>query len=101
MIEAAQTALEFAEGRARADLDSDKMLRFALMRAIEVIGEAASKMSRAAQAQAPEIPWSLIISMRNRLIHAYFDINHDILWKTTTTELPELLPKLTALIEAE
>ena len=80
------------------------MLLFALVRAIEVIGEAAGQVSKAARSEAPDIPWPLIVSMRNRLIHAYFDVNHDILWNTVITELPELLPKLEALkaaIEAD
>jgi uncharacterized protein with HEPN domain len=101
MIEAAQTAIDFVADRQRADLDSDKMLRLALVRAIEVIGEAAGRVSKATQGAAPDIPWSLIVSMRNRLIHAYFDINLDILWQTATIELHELLPRLEALIEAE
>ncbi len=101
MIEAAETALEFVSGRQRADLDSDRMLLFALVRAIEVIGEAAGRLSEGARKEAPGIPWPPIISMRNRLIHAYFDVNHDILWKTVNQEVPELLPKLRALIETE
>jgi uncharacterized protein with HEPN domain len=54
------------------------MLVFALMRAVEVIGEAASKVSPETRTATPSVPWSAIIAMRNRLIHAYFDINHDI-----------------------
>jgi uncharacterized protein with HEPN domain len=98
MIEAAQTAIGFAKGRQESDLGSDRMLLFALVRAIEVIGEAAGKVSEKMRRNAPEIPWALIVSMRNRLIHAYFDINHEILWKTVTIELPAMLPRLQALI---
>jgi uncharacterized protein with HEPN domain len=101
MIEAAETAIEFISGRRRVDLDSDRMLLFALVRAIEVIGEAAGRISETAQIMAPDVPWPLIISMRNRLIHAYFDVDRDILWKTATTELPDLLPRLKSLIESE
>jgi uncharacterized protein with HEPN domain len=99
MVEAIGTALDFTSDRQRGDLDDDKMLRFALVRAIEIIGEAASKVSKETRESASDIPWSLIVSMRIRLIHAYFDINLDILWRTTTRELPELLPKLEALID--
>jgi uncharacterized protein with HEPN domain len=101
MIEAVQTALGFISGRQAADLDSDRMLLFALMRAIEVIGEAASKVSEEARRSSPEIPWSLIVSMRNRLIHAYYDIDREILWKTVTSELPALLPRLQAVLKSE
>jgi uncharacterized protein with HEPN domain len=97
MIEAAETACNFVSGRARADLDSDQMLVFALVRAIEIVGEAASRVSAATRQSAPELPWNLIISMRNRLVHAYFDIDHEIVWKTATQELPQVLPALRAL----
>ena len=97
MIDAAQTALDFASGRSRSDLDSDRMLVFALVRAIEVVGEAAGKVTGETRMAAPDIPWSLVVSMRNRLIHAYFDVDGDVVWKTASEELPELLPKLRAL----
>jgi uncharacterized protein with HEPN domain len=101
MIEAIQTAADFVTGRQAADLDTDRMLLFALVRSIEVIGEAASKVSEETRGLTPDIPWALIVSMRNRLIHAYFDIDSDILWKTATIELPALLTELQALIKEE
>jgi uncharacterized protein with HEPN domain len=101
MIEAMEAALGFVAGRQRADLDSDPMLLFALVRAIEVVGEAATKVSAEFRSKASDIPWGLIVSMRNRLIHAYFDIDCDILWKTAIDELPTLLPRLQGLIKSE
>ncbi len=74
------------------------MLLFALVRAIEIVGEAASRVSAPTREAAPDIAWQLIVSMRNRLIHAYFEINHEVVWKTATEELPELLPRLRALV---
>jgi uncharacterized protein with HEPN domain len=101
MIEAVETARNFVSGRTRADLDTDRMLVFALVRAIEVVGEAAGRVTRATQSAARDIPWALVVSMRNRLIHAYFDIDHNVVWKTATEELPDLLPKLRALVAEE
>ena len=98
MIEATETALKFVTGRQRADLNSDQMLLFALVRAIEMFGEAAGKVSEATREAAADIPWGLVVSMRNRLIHAYFDVDNDVVWKTVSEELPELLTKLRALI---
>jgi len=98
MIESAESALSFVSGRDRPDLDRDRMLLFGVVRAIEVIGEAAGKVSEETQTAAPAIPWARIVSMRNRLIHAYFDIDHDIVWKTVTEEIPALLPSLRALL---
>ncbi|MBF0333239.1 MAG: DUF86 domain-containing protein [Alphaproteobacteria bacterium] len=97
MIEAGESASRFVAGRQRDDLDGHEMLRFALVRAIEIIGEAAARISPETRAEVPSVPWFAIVSMRNRLIHAYFDIDHDILWKTVTEEIPDLLPLLRSL----
>jgi len=78
MIEAAETVGAFVAARHRADLDTGRMLLFALVRAVEIIGEAASRLSAEARAAAPAVPWVQITGMRNRLIHAYFDIDHDV-----------------------
>ena len=99
MIDAAETVAQFMEGRRRDDLDRDRMLLFALVHAIEVLGEAASKVSPDARAVAPQIPWGTIVSMRNRLIHGYFDIDTAIVWKTATVEVPALLPVLRTLAD--
>ena len=98
MVDAAETIANFVSGRARKDLDSDRMLLFALVRAVEVLGEAAAKVSPEARAEAASVPWPQIVAMRNRLIHAYFDVNRDMLWKTAIEEIPALLPALRKLI---
>ena len=97
MIEAAESAINFVTGRQRADLNSDQMLLFALVRAIEVVGEAASRVTEITRRSAADIPWSSVVSLRNRVIHAYFDVDNDVVWKTATEELPALLPKLRVL----
>ena len=94
IIEAAEAVQSFITNRRRADLDSDRMLLFALVRAIEIIGEAASKLSPEARTATPSVPWANIVAMRHRLIHAYFDIDRTILWKTATEEIPPLLSVL-------
>ena len=100
MIEAAEAALRFADGRRRSDLDADLQLQFALVRAVEIVGEAASKVSSETRANAPEVPWPQIVAMRNRLVHAYFDIDRDVLWNTVEWEIPELLADLRKLADA-
>lgn len=96
MVDAARTAQRFIAGRTRADLDSDEMLRFAVVRAIEVVGEAASKVSPAGRALLPSIPWPAVIGMRNRMVHAYFDIDHEVVWQTVRVELDPLVIALEA-----
>jgi uncharacterized protein with HEPN domain len=94
MAEAAEQALAFVQGRQRPDLDTDSMLRLALTRAVEIVGEAAAQVSDAGRAECPTVPWPQIVGMHNRLVHAYFDINADILWDTVLLALPELLAQL-------
>lgn len=88
MIEAAESCQRFVAGRQRHDLEADQMLLFALVRAIEIIGEAACKVSTETRTAIPEAPWPAIIAMRNRLVHAYFEIDHEVVWKTATEEFP-------------
>ncbi|EXI79562.1 MAG: hypothetical protein AW10_02295 [Candidatus Accumulibacter appositus] len=101
MIEAAESAQNFIAGRQRADLNGDRMLVFAIVRAIEIVGEAASKISEETRSAHGAIPWKAIIGMRNRLVHAYFDIDASVVWATVTEELPALLGQLQALVAGD
>jgi len=94
MHEAATTASDMAAGHSRADLATNTMLAMALTRCLEILGEAASKISPELCGRFPAIPFPKIISMRNRLIHAYFDVNLDIVWTTVCDDLPTLLRAL-------
>jgi uncharacterized protein with HEPN domain len=98
MLDAAQEATDFARGRTRSDLNDSRMLVLSLVKAIEIIGEAAFRISPATRAELQDIPWDAIIGMRHRLVHAYFDINLDILWRTVTDELPSLIDILIPLL---
>lgn len=101
MVDAIESVLKFTSGRGRSDIESDEMLLFAIVRAVEILGEAASKVSAEGRALAPSIPWSVIVGMQNRLVHAYFDIDANIVWNTATQALPVLLPSLRELLEEE
>ena len=94
MIGAAEDAMNFVADRQRAELDTDRMLAFAVVRAIEILGEAASKISEDTRSANRAIPWKAIIGMRNRLVHAYFDIDTQTVWETVAVEIPEILPLL-------
>jgi uncharacterized protein with HEPN domain len=101
MVEAAETAQRFVAGRRRADLDNDTMLLFAMVQAIQIIGEAASRILAEVRAATPSVPWARIIGMRHRLVHAYDEIDHEVVWKTATGEIPALLPLLISLLPAD
>lgn len=94
MLDSAREAVSFIAHKTRASLDKDRRLVLALVKSIEIIGEAAVRVSVESQKALPSIPWQDIIGMRNRLIHAYFDINLDILWQTVIEDLPLLINKL-------
>ena len=101
MLDAAQDAINFATGKTRKDLDTDRILALAIVKSIEIIGEAASKVSDKFRSDNQSIPWDDIINMRHRLTHAYFDINLDIVWQTIRADLPELIKELKAIIPPE
>jgi uncharacterized protein with HEPN domain len=97
MLDAARQALEFVHGRDRPDLDSDPMLRLAVIKLLEIIGEAAKNVSEGTRALA-DIPWREISGTRDRLAHGYFDVNLDIVWDILTLDLPSVLPELEVLL---
>ena len=99
IADALETAISFTEGKTRTNLDTDNMLTFALVHAIQIAGEAAARIDVDVRDVYPQIPWALIIGMRNRLVHAYFDINHDILWETATEAAPALLWQVQTLLK--
>ena len=99
MRDAARDALTFARGETRSSLDSDRMLVFAIVKAVEILGEAAYQMSEEGRAELPEFPWRAIIGMRHRLVHAYLDIDLDRVWDTLAEDLPMLMTRLTGEIE--
>ena len=101
MIEAIESGLRFVRGRTRGDLQTDEMLAFALIRAVEIVGEAASRVSESGRERLPGVPWVDIVSMRTRVIHAYFDVNEDILWATVTESFPALLRELQSALSRE
>ncbi len=91
MADHARMAVAAVAGRIRSDLDNNPILAAALERFIEVIGEAASKISEERRSRLPGVPWLEIIGMRNRLVHGYASVDHDILWDVVTSDLPALL----------
>lgn len=100
IVEAAGAALDFAEGRDRSALDTDRLLEAGLVQQIVVIGEAAAGLSEAFRRAHPELPWAEIIGMRAVVIHAYWQVDHDELWRTLTDDLPTLLGLLRPLQSA-
>lgn len=98
MRDSARDVVSIAEGRTREDLDRDRQLVLALSHAIQIIGEAASRVSETTREAAPDVPWRLIINMRHRIVHDYYRINLDVLWRTVREEVPDLIARLERLV---
>ena len=101
MFEAARDAISFSKGRKREDIKSERQLSYSLIRCLEIIGEAAGKVSPETKNEYSQIRWDPIIGMRHRLIHAYFEVNLNIVWKTENEEIPELIKELEPILRSE
>jgi len=101
MLDAAVEACSFVAGKSRIELNTNRMLALSLVKDIEIIGEAANKVTEETRNKYKDIPWLDIIDMRNHLIHAYFDIDLDILWDTVADDLPPLIETLKKIIQPE
>ena len=101
MRDAAREALAFAEGKQRTDLDNNRQLALAILKCIEIVGEASAAISIATTSRYPEIPWRQIRGMRNRLVHGYYEIDLDVVWDTVTHNLGPLLRALERIVPVE
>lgn len=81
-------------GKTRAELDNDRQLNLALVRLLEIVGEAAGRVPSEDRSRHPNIPWAEIVGLRNRLIHGYDSVDFDILWQIVIDDLPPLIAAL-------
>jgi uncharacterized protein with HEPN domain len=98
MRDAAIEAVAFSSGKSRQDLEQDRMLALALVRELEIIGEAAARVTPELRARHEALPWAEMVAMRNRLIHGYFDVDLDVLWTTIRDDLPPLIEATKSII---
>ena len=98
ILDEANEACKYVEGISFDEFVEDGKTVRAVIRSIEVIGEAASKISIEFRKEHPDVPWQKIIGMRNRLIHVYFDIDYNIIWQTVKENLPPLIKKLQSIL---
>ncbi len=101
MLDSALDARKFLGKATFEELQRDRKLGNAIVRSLEIIGEAAANVTKTTQAKYPEIEWTVIIGMRNRLIHAYFDINYHIVWQTVKENLPPLIEQLQSILKSK
>lgn len=91
MLDHSREAVSMAAGKARTDLDADRKLNLALVRLLEIVGEAAGRTTAEERKRCPSIPWGQITGLRNRLIHGYDSVDFDVLWTIIVDDLPQLI----------
>ncbi len=94
MLDHAREAMVLIQGKTRPDLDTDRKLNLALVRLLEIVGEAASRTTKEDRETYAEIPWPKIVGLRNRLFHGYDFVDFDILWQILNHDLPPLIVQL-------
>jgi uncharacterized protein with HEPN domain len=87
MLEHSREALAMIQGKTRSDLDTNRTLNLALVRLLEIVGEAATRIPKQERKKYPDIDWPQIVGLRNRLIHGY-DVDFDLLWQITRDDPP-------------
>ncbi len=101
MLVAARDAVSFADGLTHSEFTQDRRSQFAILKSVEIVGEAASRLSAETRERHPDIPWREIVGMRHRLVHAYFDIDLRLVWETVERDLPALIAQLEPLVSPE
>lgn len=100
MLDHAVEAAEMVRGKTRLDLDTDRKLNLSLVRLLEIVGEAAARVTQEFRVGHPAVPWQDIVSLRNRLIHGYDQVDFDILWAIVQDDLPLLIRELRHILES-
>ena len=101
MLVATRDAVNLADGLAYDSYLGDRRHQLAILKAVEIVGEAASRVSAETRELHPDIPWREIVGMRNRLVHAYFDIDLQVVWDPVQDDLPDLISRLEPLLPPE
>jgi uncharacterized protein with HEPN domain len=99
ILDAISDIEKFLENVTQKGFFKNKEKQYAVLRALEIIGEATKNLSRELRAKHPEIPWRDVAGMRNKLIHAYFGVKLELVWETVKDRLPELKKQICNILE--
>lgn len=98
VLQASHDILDFTKGLSKAeDLGNDRRTYLAVVRSLEIIGEAARQMPRGFKSEHPEIPWREVASLRNIIAHEYFGLDNEIIWDVIQTQVPDLIKRFQSL----
>jgi uncharacterized protein with HEPN domain len=98
ILQAAKKATEFLGGSLLADFIQDEKTAFAVVRALEIVGEAAKRIPQDLRDRYPQVPWRSMSGIRDKLIHDYVSVNLEIVWRTVNEDLPALVPAIEAIL---
>jgi len=101
ILDAARECASFLAGMSIKDLNTNRMLNLSIVRLLEIIGEAARGISPQLKEKYPDIPWRKMAGIRDRLIHGYFDVDMEIVWKTVKEDIPGLINLLDKILDKE
>lgn len=101
MLDMVRKALDLVRGKNRQDYNSDEALRLALVHLVQVIGEAARRVSKQFCDAHPQVPWKAIVGMRHKVVHDYMNVDEDVVWDTVVKELPPLVTELEKIVPKE
>jgi len=99
MLENAEKARSFVKGLDYEGFHKDDKAMYAVIRAFEIIGEAARQIPEDVRNDYPEIQWREIMGMRNKLTHEYFGVNAEVVWRTVQEDLPAIIPALRKMLK--
>jgi uncharacterized protein with HEPN domain len=101
MIDTANKAIGFVANVDREEFDNNELLRLSLTHLLQIIGEAARRVSPDFRAAYPTIPWKAVVGMRSKVVHDYLDVDEDLVWNTVKNDLPPLIVELETIIDSE
>ncbi len=101
MYESSLNVLAFAEAKSLEDLESDQVVQYAIVHALQIIGEAARRVTEETKKSIPGIEWKLIIAMRHKIVHDYFEVDIDVVWDTIKNGVPNLIQELAKFVQIE
>ena len=98
MLLAARDAVEFSDQITYSQFENSRLHQNAILKAVEIVGEAAAHLSSTTKESLPDIPWGEVVGMRNRLVHAYFEVDIGLVWRTVQEDLPPLIAQLERIV---